>query len=113
MIDLTSILWTILIFAIAAIPLHIAVRLLGGRTNFIWTIVINIVAGLAVGLLKGVFATFGGIIAFIVLLFVYQAAFRIGLLRAFFVWLVTALVLFLFWLIFVLLLGITFFAAIF
>lgn len=86
MFELTSILVKILIFIISAIPLYIAVKFLGGKTTILRTAIIAFLSGIAVSLIQEFFKTFGAIIAFIFLIWVYHEAFKLKWWKAFVAW---------------------------
>lgn len=82
-----------LIFLLAAIPLNITVKLVGGETHLLKTAGISFLVGLLVAAIQvSLHSTLGSVIAFIVMLWVYKAAFAIGWLRAFLVWLLHGVV---------------------
>ena len=83
---LMELLWLILIAVISAIPLNIAAKMLGGDSSILKVIFINVAFGIISGLLYLYLGIFAPLIAFIVMLFIYQAVFSVGLLRAFFIW---------------------------
>lgn len=75
------------IFIVAALPLHISLKLMRARTTILKTVLVSIIAGIAVYVIRSEFGIWGGLIAFLAMLFIYKVAFRIGLLRAFVAWL--------------------------
>ncbi|MFW6230478.1 MAG: hypothetical protein ACOC32_00455 [Nanoarchaeota archaeon] len=75
-----------LIFVLSALPLHLAVKTMGGKTNILKTVLVMILAGFLVSLLQGVVGAYGGILAFIVLIWVYREAFRLRWIKALLVW---------------------------
>jgi len=89
--------YVLLSFAISAIPLNISVKLLGGKSSWIKAIVVNIIAGIVGFLIITNVKHFAGFLAFIALLFVYKVIFSIGLLRAFFAWLLQLVIIGVFW----------------
>ena len=97
MIGITAILIIILIFVLAALPLHFAVKIMGGKTTILKTILINIIAGLVLALITSAAPIFGGILGFLGLLFTYMFFFRIGFLRALVVWLLQIVLVGIFW----------------
>ena len=68
----TTLLVTVLIvaifFLISAIPLYLAVNFLGGKTSLLKTAFITLIAGFIVGVIQITLKTWGGLIAFLVLL---------------------------------------------
>lgn len=93
-LDLSFAITLLLIFIFTTLPLHLAVKLLGGRTSFLKTFLVLLISGIIViGITT--FFPWGGIIAFIVLIWIYSEMFQIGMLRAFFVWVAQAIIIFL------------------
>lgn len=78
------VLLVILIFS--ALPLHLAVKVLGGDTTIFKTSMVMVLSGIATSAIEWFFGIFSGIIAFILVLFIYMLTFGLSLLRAFFVW---------------------------
>jgi hypothetical protein len=85
--DWISGLITLVIFVISALPLHRAVRWMKGKTTFLKTLGVMIIAGIVVGILTSILPFWSGLIAFVVLIWIYQKAFRLKWYRAFGVWL--------------------------
>jgi hypothetical protein len=75
----------VLVFIITAIPLNIAVHLLGGHSNLFKTAFVNFIVGL-IGAAIYAFAPFGGLLAFVALLVVYKFMFGLSFLRALLAW---------------------------
>ena len=75
----------VVVFLITAIPLNIAVHLLGGDSNLFRTAGVNFIVGVVGAVIYG-FLPFGGLIAFIALLVIYKFMFGLGFLRAFLAW---------------------------
>ena len=73
-------------FIISALPLYFAVKVMGGKTSLFKTIFINLISGLIVGAVKYVFKTWGALIAFIFLIWIYHESFRLKWFKAFFAW---------------------------
>ncbi|MBN1175864.1 hypothetical protein JXA48_04435 [Candidatus Woesearchaeota archaeon] len=96
---ITAFLIITLIFILSALPLYFAVKLFGGKTKLWKTIIINILAGLVVLIINALFPLIGGIVAFVIILFMYMYFFRIGFLRAVLVWLLEVVLVVIFWII--------------
>jgi hypothetical protein len=77
----------ILAFTISALPLYLAVRMLGGRTSLLKAILITLVSGIVISLMQSIFTTYGSIIAFLVLIWIYHEVFRLRWLKAVLAWL--------------------------
>ncbi len=94
-IDLTFILILILIFIVTTLPLHLAVNMFGGRTTFLKTFLVILVSSIIVAFITSLFPL-GGLIAFIVLIWIYSEMFHIGMLRAFFIWIMQFIIVIIF-----------------
>jgi hypothetical protein len=97
-----SILVIILLFVISALPLYLAVKVLGGKTNIIKTILVMIVAGILTAIITAIFP-FGGIIAFILLIWIYHEMFRLKWIKALIAWVLQLIFIFLLGALFVIL----------
>jgi len=84
--DWIHILWWVIVLIISAIPLNIAVKLLGGKSSLFKVILVNLILGVINGFIDTKFALFSGILSFVALLFIYKIMFDLGWLRAFLVW---------------------------
>lgn len=93
-------------FLVSALPLHLAVKTLNGKTNILKTILVMVLGGFIVALVRSVIGIFGGLFAFIVLIWLYRIAFRMGWLRAIMVWLLQFVFLALFFILGVLFFGV-------
>jgi len=100
MATIISIILMVLIFLISAIPLHIAVRLLGGRTSITWAALTNLIVGITGGIVYVFLAKYAAIVAFIILLLVYKFMFSLGWIRAFLAWLLQGVVIILLYVLF-------------
>lgn len=89
------IIWVLII--ISSLPLYLSLKILFGHKVTIFKVfLVNIIGGLIVAIIKLKFETFGGVIAFLLLLFVYKIAFRIGWIRALLAWMLQFVILALF-----------------
>ena len=107
-----NIILDILIFILAAIPLYFAVDFLGGKTSFLNVVLVNLVTGVLYSVLRSWSFFFGGILAFILMLWIYHEVFRLKWFKAFLAWLLQFVFIALFYLLLFfigLLFGITFF----
>jgi len=77
----------IIILIISALPLYLAVKMLGGKTTIFKTILVNILGGIIVYLVNHFFTTWGGLIAFILLIWFYREMFRLKWFKALLAWL--------------------------
>jgi len=75
-------------FVLSALPLYFAVKFLGGKTGIIKTIFIMVLSGFIISAIQFRYNLFGGILAFLVLVWIYHEAFRLKWWKAFFVWIV-------------------------
>jgi len=88
----TVLLWIALIAFIASVPLHLAIRMLGGRTNLFKTALINIVVWVVAGAIKSFISKWGGLIALIVVIIIYREAFRLKWWKAFVAWILQMII---------------------
>ena len=85
-----SIFTILVVLIISALPLHIAVKLLGGKTYLIKTILVMFISSVIIVLIA-LILPFGGIIAFIVLIWMYREMFRLKWHKALFAWILQLL----------------------
>ena len=86
--EITTLLWYMLILVISAIPLNIAVKMLGGRSSLLRVIVANLIIAIIAYLIDYYVGFFVGFLSFIAMLFVYKKMFRMGWLRTLMAWFV-------------------------
>jgi len=87
----------VIIFLLSAVPLYLAVKLLGGKTTLLKTAFITLVSGIIVVAIEQFFRIWGGLIAFIVLIWIYHEAFRLKWFKAFLAWILQFIILVLFY----------------
>ena len=75
----------IAIIIISALPLHLAVKLLGGRTNIIKSFLITFATAILSAVVIAIFP-WGGIIAFFLLIWIYHEIFRLKWYKAILAW---------------------------
>lgn len=84
-----ELIWFLVILIISAIPLNIAVKLLGGRSSILKVIFANILAGILAFFIEMFLG--GGfwisVLIFIAMLLVYKSMFEMGWIRSFLAWL--------------------------
>ncbi len=69
---------TILIsFIIAALPLHLTVKLFGGKTSILKSIFVNIISGIIIAIINSMFSSTASIVAFFAIIFVYREFFKL------------------------------------
>ncbi len=76
----------VVIFLISALPLYFAVKLLNGKTTLFKTAVITFISGIIVSVVNFFFKTWGALIAFVLLIWIYHDVFRLKWHKAFLVW---------------------------
>ncbi len=76
----------LIIFIISALPLYFAVRLLNGKTTLFKTAVITFISGAIVSIVNYFFKTWGALIAFFLLIWIYHETFRLKWHKAFLAW---------------------------
>jgi len=84
---MTVLLIVVLVFLISALPLHFAVKILGGKTSFFKTAFVTLLTGVIAGAVKQVFRFWGWLLAFIIIIWIYHEAFRLKWFKAFLAWL--------------------------
>ena len=84
--DITDIVVWAVVLLVSAIPLNIAVKLLGGRSSLLKVVLVNILVAVLVTFVEGLFGIFAGIVSFVVMLFVYKTLFQLGWVKAFLAW---------------------------
>lgn len=97
--DITGLLWHLLIIVLSAIPLNIAVKLLGGRSSIVKVIFANIVIAILSYFIQTEIGTFASLLTFIVMLFVYKVMFEMGWIRSFLAWLLQYVLILIFYII--------------
>ncbi|MBW2999604.1 hypothetical protein KY339_02925 [Candidatus Woesearchaeota archaeon] len=86
----------LLIVVISALPLHLAVTMLGGRSSILKVIGVSILVAIAVAVINTFFGAFlSMVLGFLALLLIYRAMFEIGFIRAFFAWALQGVIAFL------------------
>jgi hypothetical protein len=93
MVNLIAFIILFFILLVFSLPLHFFVKILGGKTTVLKTLVTLILAGIVVTAIHIFFTRWAGIIAFIAVLWLYREIFRLKWLKAFFVWFLSGLVL--------------------
>jgi len=91
--DITSIIWIIVIFILSGIPLYITVKLLGGKTSIFKTAFVVLIVGLFVAAIQFYFKTWGALIAFLVSIWIYREIFRLKWWKAIVAWFLQLIVL--------------------
>ena len=93
-------------FIIASLPLHMAARMLGGKSTILKAIGVNIISSLIISAIYS-FLPYASLLAFFALIWIYREMFRLKWFKAFLVWIIQATLTFLFILIFAILFGIS------
>ena len=86
-VDLILLFWFIVVLIITALPLHIAVKMLRGKSSILKVIGTNILVALVTFLIHIFIGAFATILSFIAMLFIYKSMFRMGWFRSFLAWL--------------------------
>ena len=93
-----GLLWTLvtvwILIIVSSLPLYISLKLFfAKKASILRVFLVNLIVGFLVAVIKYYFAILGGIIAFVLLLFIYKIAFGIGWIRAILVWLLQFVIL--------------------
>ena len=87
--DINSILWTVLItlliIIISALPLHLAVVFLGGRSSILKAFLVMLVVGVLSAVIVAIFP-FGVLIAWIFMIWIFHEMFRLKWIKAVIAW---------------------------
>jgi len=76
----------ILLLVISALPLYLAVKILGGKASILKTIVVNILVGAVVWVINYLLNAWASIVAFILVIWIYREMFRLKWIKAFLAW---------------------------
>ena len=80
--------FSFIVILISSLPLHFSVKFLNGRTNILKTILVSFFSGLLVSAVQNYFRWLGGLIAFLLLIWIYHEIFRLKWWKASIVWLI-------------------------
>jgi hypothetical protein len=92
--DWNIVLIIVVAFLIAALPLYFTVKILGGKTGLLKTVLVNILVGVAVALIY-TYLPFATLIAFIATIWLYREFFRLKWWKALVAWFMQGFVAFL------------------
>lgn len=88
MIDaLLLLLVTLALFLISALPLYFAVKVLGGKAGLFGVLFTNLLVAIVSFIINFLFDTWGGLFAFVLMIWIYKEFFELGWLRALLAWL--------------------------
>jgi hypothetical protein len=76
----------LILFILATFPLHRAVKWMKGKTTFQKTLFVTFIGGVLVSTINLYFDIFGGLLAFVALIWLYKEIFRLKWWKAFMVW---------------------------
>lgn len=74
------------VFVLSALPLHRAVKIMKGKTDFFKTLIVTFAAGVFIGTITGFFQVIGGLISFVLLIWIYHFSFKLKWHKAVMVW---------------------------
>ena len=95
--EIISLIAMVFVFILSALPLYFSVKFFGGKTTLLKTVIVTFVSGIIVTAIKYQFKTFGSVIAFFILIWIYHEVFRLKWIKAFFAWLLQFVFLVLFY----------------
>lgn len=75
----------VLAFIISSLPLYFAVKALGGKTSLFKTMMVTLISGIIFAAVKARFS-FGWLLAFFILIWIYHEFFRLRWGKAFIAW---------------------------
>lgn len=85
-----------IILVISAIPLNLAVKLLGGKSGILKVIIANLAVAAIATFLDSTVGWYAGLLSFLLMLLVYKLLFNIGWVRALLAWLLQFVIIALF-----------------
>ncbi|MFT4308931.1 MAG: hypothetical protein ACMXYL_00380 [Candidatus Woesearchaeota archaeon] len=88
-----GLIWKTVALIFTAIPLYIAVRILGGKSSFVNAMLVNVVSGILTSQMRLQYGLWGMILGFFFTLWLYREVFRLIWIKAFLVFIVQAVVL--------------------
>ena len=83
---LIKILLLVLVFAISSIPLFLAVKAFGGKTEFREVIIVNIISAIIISILNQIFFVWGGLISFLFVIVLYKGVFDLTWWKSILAW---------------------------
>ena len=96
--EVISLIAMVVVFILSALPLYFSVKFLGGKTTLLKTVMVAFISGIIVTAIKYQFQAFGGIIAFLILIWIYHEVFRLRWIKAFLAWILQFVFIILFYL---------------
>ena len=90
--NIVGILISVLIFIVSGVPLHLAIKLFGGDTTILKTALVIFISGIIVNFVRTFAGLIGGILSFIVMIWIYKVSFDLGWIRAFLAWITQFLI---------------------
>jgi hypothetical protein len=89
---LEGLLWKLLLLILTAIPLHIAVKLLGGNSSIVKAMLVNIITGILTTTFRTQYGYLGIVLGFLFTLWIYREVFRLIWIKSFLVFIVQAFI---------------------
>lgn len=86
MLEILLLIILILLLVISALPMHLAVLVMGGRSTIIRVIFANFLAGIITFMIYYLLDSWAGLISFVLMIWVYKEIFNIGFVRAVLAW---------------------------
>jgi hypothetical protein len=93
-ISLTLIILIIIAIIISALPLYFAVNLLGGDATILNVLITNIIVALTIGIIT-LFFSLNGLFILLLVILIYKFMFDLGIIKAFFAWILQYIIAFL------------------
>jgi len=95
--NLWDIIILLIVLVISAIPLNLAMKMLGGKSSILKVILANLLAGIAYIFLHAYMGIFAGLASFIVMILIYREIFKVGWLRVLLALILEVVIIILFW----------------
>ena len=82
----------LIVLVISALPLHFAVKILGGKSTIIKVIVVNVLVSIIIGITNSYFGLIAGFVFFLILIVIYKLLFKMGFIRVILAWLLQSVI---------------------
>ena len=95
--NIGNIIVLLIVLVISAIPLNLAMKMLGGKSSILKVILANLLAGIAYILLHAYLGLFAGLASFIVMILIYREIFKVGWIRVLLALVLEVVIIIIFW----------------
>ena len=93
---LISVIVLLLLIILSSLPLYITIRLLGGRVSILRAFLVMLIVGVTTFFIEMFFSTWGVILAWILMIWIFREVFRLKWLKAVLAWIIWLVLIFVF-----------------